>query len=236
MRRNVANMIGECNSKMNGYAVLLNYRYMNLCVKAEPASLLNVSVVCEDRPLDIEQVADVTISPDDFHFEVYPKDSDLLTKIALAIKTSHPEFKQEVKSVDENPDDSSDDGKYLLLQMPEVDDDRHDLLVNGVGALYDECKVKLDTNFQAYTTKITTQLVGSPAEELDEAKAALQEVNDKYAEMIKGFREEKEKEIEEAYQKYQEERTRRETHEKEVAEAHGKDKPWNLDMNKDVDE
>ena len=72
-------MIGECNSKMNGYAVLLNYRYMNLCVKAEPASLLNVSVVCEDRPLDIEQVADVTISPDDFHFEVYPKDSDLLT-------------------------------------------------------------------------------------------------------------------------------------------------------------
>jgi ribosome recycling factor len=141
-------------------------------------------------------VADVTISPDDFHFEVYPKDSDLLTKIALAIKTSHPEFKQEVKSVDENPDDSSDDGKYLLLQMPEVDDDRHDLLVNGVGALYDECKVKLDTNFQAYTTKITAQLVGCPAEELDEAKAALQEVNDKYAEMIKGFREEKEKEIE----------------------------------------
>ena len=33
MRRNVANMIGECNSKRNGYAVLLNYRYMNLCVK-----------------------------------------------------------------------------------------------------------------------------------------------------------------------------------------------------------
>ena len=71
---------------------------------------------------------------------------------------------------------------------------------------------------------------------LDCAGTDLQEVNDKYAEMIKGFREEKEKEIEEAYQKYQEERTRRETQEKEEAEAHGKDKPWNLDMNKDVDE
>ena len=35
MKRAIKLIIGEMEGKLNGYAVLLNYRYMNLCVKVE---------------------------------------------------------------------------------------------------------------------------------------------------------------------------------------------------------
>jgi ribosome recycling factor len=235
MKKSVANLIGECDSRMNGYAVLLNYKYMNLCVKAEPASLLCVTVEYDNQKYDIEQVANVGPGKDEYHFEVFLKDQQMLVPVSKAIKTAHPEFKLDVKSVEDEGDSSDDSAdedeeKFILLTMPDVDDDRHDLLMNGVKSLFDECNAKLDINFQAYSTKIATQLAGRPAEELDEAKEALQKVNDTYAEFIKGFRAEKEKEIEEAYQRYLTEKTAEEQSRKEEEAAHGMDKGLSMQL------
>lgn len=231
MKKSVANMIGDCDSRMNGYAVLLNYKYMNLCVKAEPMSLLCVTVEYDGQRYDIEQLANVAPGSDEYHFEVYPKDQQLLLPLAKAIKQAHPEFKQDVKDAeDDGPGADDDDEKYIELTMPAVNDDRHDLLMNGVKTLYDECNARIDVNFQAYSTKIAAQLAGHPAEELDEAKEALQKVNDTYADLIKGFREEKEKEIEEAYQRYLTEKTAEEENRKEEEAAHGMDKGLSMQM------
>jgi hypothetical protein len=54
--------------------------------------------------------------------------------------------------------------------------------------------------------------------------------------MIKGFREEKEKEIEDAYQKYLVERNQREQQEQEQAAAHGVDKGRSLKLPEEKDE
>ena len=58
MKKTIEILIGEMESKLGGYAGLLNYRFMNLCVKAEPAALLPVVVISNDgEVLNLEKVA-----------------------------------------------------------------------------------------------------------------------------------------------------------------------------------
>lgn len=231
MRKSVANFISECDSRMNGYSFLLNYKYMNLCVKAEPVSLMSVTVVYDGQQLNIEDVANVAQGSDDFCMEVYPKDPGILPELSKSIKLAHPEFKLEIKDAEpEEGREADEEDKFILLTMPAVDDDRHDLLMNGVGSLYDECNTRLDINFQTYSARITAQLAGAKAEEIDEAKETLQNVNDTYSEMIKGFRAEKEKEIEEAYQKYLTEKAVEEQNRKEEEAAHSPAKGLSMQL------
>ncbi len=64
--------IEDVRQQLNGYTVLLGYRYMNLCVKAEAASLMPVTVYDEGAEFDIEDVADVSVA-NDYQLVVYPK-------------------------------------------------------------------------------------------------------------------------------------------------------------------
>jgi len=52
MKKAIEILIRELDSKLGGYAALLNYRYLNLCVKAEPVALL--PVVIEDKDGDTQ--------------------------------------------------------------------------------------------------------------------------------------------------------------------------------------
>ena len=103
--------------------------------------------------------------------------------------------------------------------MPVVDDDRHDVLMDSVKTLFDETKTRMDFHISVCTAKVTTQLASAPAEEIKEAKDGIQELSDKYGDLAKQFREQKEKEIEDAYQLYlkQQEEKDRKTEEEQAA-------------------
>ena len=229
MRKSTALLLGEVEGKMSGYVALMNYKYLNLCVKAEPASLLPVTVEYGNESFDIEQVADVTM-PQENQLQVYPKDPVLLFAIGKAIATSHPEFKQDtvVDKGDEkeesstNSEQEDDADKSILLTMPTVDKDRRDALMEGVKILFDEVKVKLDTNFNFYTQKITLKLASASPEEIDEAKKALGDIKKQHDDLAKEYRENKEKEIETAYQLYLEKQTEKEKNKQEQEAATNK--------------
>lgn len=200
---------------MSGYVGLLQFRYSNLCVEADPASLMPVTIEYDDDKFDIEQVADVAIPRED-QLQVYPKDSNLLFAIGKAIAEYHPEFKQEITDDDEDDKDGSssknehedeNENKSILLTMPEVNKDRRDVLMDGVKILYDDLDVKLNTNIQLYTQKVVAQLAGAKAEEIDEAKKGIEEIKKQHYDLAKSYRERKEKQIEEAYQRYLEKKT-----------------------------
>ena len=58
MRKAIEILIGEMESKLGGYASLLNYRYLNLCVKAEPVALLSINVIDDEgENKNLEDVA-----------------------------------------------------------------------------------------------------------------------------------------------------------------------------------
>ena len=65
--------IKELQEKLNAYLALLNYRYSNLCVKAELGALMPVTVAAE-KEYNIEDVAKVA-TPDEYHFEIYLYDA-----------------------------------------------------------------------------------------------------------------------------------------------------------------
>ncbi len=206
MRKSIALTLGEASSKMSGHVALLNYRYLNLCVKAEAASLLMVTVEYDGNKLDIEQVADVA-SPREDQLQVYPKSQDLVIPIGKAIASVHPEFKQKVVTEENNNSSyNEEEEKSILLTMPEVDKNRHDALMEGVKVLYDDTSAELTGIYETYTQKTIIQLMDGKAEEIDECKKALKDLKKEHFDLADSYRKNKEKEIEDAYKRYLEQK------------------------------
>ena len=203
MRITVYKLLQEAQQKMNGYAVYMNYQFMHFGVKAEPAALLSVEVEVGGERMNLEDVADVAIPQDD-QFALIPKEQDFLFDICKAVAQAHPDYKIGQKSINGEEEDSLDgeEDRYVLCTMPEVNDDRHDVGMNYVKAIYEEMTAKIDTTHAAYGAEIIKQLASAKPEEIDEAKEELQKIYDQMKDICKSYREEKEKQIEEAYQDY----------------------------------
>ena len=190
---------------MSGYAAMLNYRYMNLCVEAEAAALVSLTVTdIEGNVYNIEEVADC-MQPNQFAFEIVPRRMPMLPFIQKGIAETHPEFKQEViipKDEDRfymSGTVDYDSERHILCTMPEVDDERYKLLTETVKALYDECMVEVDKIKAKYTQMLADRSKELPEDEADEAKTEQEKLLDQYSELCKSYRDNKEKEIEEAH-------------------------------------
>ena len=223
MRNKISLRLGELDTKLNSSIAMLCFTYLNLCIKAEPVSLLSVVIEIDGEEYKIEEVAQVAM-PEKNQLMVFPNDESVLFEIGKAIAKTHPEFEQDIVSADLNKasgdgHDNADDDKCILLTMPKVDNDRHDALMDAVKLAFDEAKQRMDFHCGICTTKITSLLLGAPAEEIKEAKDALQELKDQYGDLAKQYREQKEKEIEDAYQLYlkQQEEKDRKTEEEQAA-------------------
>ena len=167
--------LNATEKKMASYMTLLNFRYINLCVKAEAASLIpvNVNIFGEDK--DIEEVAEVAIQ-DDYHLAVFPKNDEYIRYITQGVINVHPEFKLSMKTMKVG----AEERQYLEYEMPEVDKNRYDFLNEAVKSLYDDQK----------------------PEELDEVNKELDRMHDETLRNILGSRDDKLQEIEDAYLRY----------------------------------
>ena len=237
MRITVYKLLQEAQQKMNGYAVYMNYQFMHFGVKAEPAALLSVEVEVGGERMNLEDVADVAIPQDD-QFALIPKEQDFLFDICKAVAQAHPDYKIGQKSINGEEEDSLDgeEDRYVLCTMPEVNDDRHDVGMNYVKAIYEEMTAKIDTTHAAYGAEIIKQLASAKPEEIDEAKEELQKIYDQMKDICKSYREEKEKQIEEAYQDYLKKKAEAEQAESERQAARGEDKSSRLDPSQFVSE
>ena len=232
MKQTILNYLDEAQKKMSGYAALFNYRLMNLCIKASPEALLPIEVEYKGSNLPIEDVALARNAPGrEDQFEIYPKDRDYLIPILKGMKVVHPEFKIELKDIEQSEEEEKD--QFILATMPEVDDVRHEVLTDAVGALSDECDGKIQAVFTYYSGQIAIKLAGAPPDEVNEAKDALQEVFDNHKDICKQFRDAKEKEIEDAYQLFQAQKAEKQAQlaEKQAAlgEQAGQQMKWSQD-------
>lgn len=207
MNNFIISQIDDAQKKMSAYIALLNYRYMNLCVKADIAALLPVSVYISGQELNIEDVANVNM-PNDYQLGVYPKEPEELPFIINGIYEAHPELKMEMKSIE---DSEGKESEYALYTMPDVDKNRHDFLMNGVQGLYDECQVRIDAVYASYQAKFV-ELLKASAQDAD-ANKALDEVHGKCQELVDELLDKKQQEIEDGYERYLEEKEKKETEE-----------------------
>ncbi len=204
--------IQVAGSKFGAYYSLLDYRYKNLCVKADPFSLLPVTVEANLYECNIEEVASVLVA-NDFQLAIYPNDEMYLVEISKGVLRAHPEFKQtlmlrtsdgEEKELEPDKlyDQSLQGLKYMIFTMPKVDKNRYDLLTNGVKSLYKECCSKVKVVNMQTKVQLTNGSFISTQKDMDDAEARLKELYDKTQEMVDKLKQDKLDEIEEAYKHY----------------------------------
>ena len=182
-------MLGDALSTLNAQFA---YRLMNLCVKAEPVSLLSIEAMIEGESQKLEECS---------------YDGDI-PALAQAIFKDHPEFKQEFKTM--QVDVSTEEGKsdmqdvhYINVTMPEVDDNRYDVLKNGVKGAYDENKAQMEAVSAKYDAKLAELSAGESDEDVKKLKAARDKQTKTWYEQRDAIYNDKLKQIEDAHVKWQ---------------------------------
>ena len=197
-------MLGDALSTLNAQFA---YRLMNLCVKAEPVSLLSVEAMIEGESQKLEQCSQIG-KEDDYSFQVYPNYDGDIPALAQAIFKEHPEFKQEFKtmqvdiSTDENNPDMQD-VHYIQVTMPEVDDNRYDVLKNGVNAFYEENKAQMEAVSAKYDAKLASLIEGESDQDIKKLKEAREKQTNSWNQQRDNIYEAKIKEIEEGHDRWQ---------------------------------
>ena len=209
--------IKSFEKKLGSYHYLLTFRYSNLCVKADPMSLLPVTVTVGSREQNIEEVAQV-VQMDDFHLAVMPKHMDVLRDVQQGIFEAHPEFIMTIEQMDEDDADS----RFVYCEMPPVDKQRHDLLTEATKSLYEECKARMD----AVLLEEKRSFVELLAEDPQSLQEVVDQLNEKHSDAVSDIQELRDKkleEIEEAYEKYLEEHPQEEEEKDETEDSQQSD-------------
>ena len=202
MKRSIISQFDQYKERLGGYVGMMSFRYMNLCVKAEEASLIPVEVPIEDELKKIEEAANIAKN-DDYSFKVFPIYEDDLLAVGKGIGFVHPEFKQEVETMNIELDDGQKvDVRYILLTMPEVDDERYDVLKTAVDTLYDQCKVQMEGARAEAEAKLAYMMVDETKEDVDRMKDAVDDIWNTWTKKRDQVHEDKLKEIEEGHQRY----------------------------------
>ena len=192
--------LSDLTNKLKGYNMLFNYRMSNFCVKAEPTALMPVTVTLAGTEYNLEEVANI-LRPDDFSFDVYPKNPNNLQDIIAGIFDVHPEFKMELKT-DKSTNEGGEDKHHAFYTMPEVDKDRRKLLNETAKVFHKECKVNLDLTYAELQTRLVEPYAKMSHLDVDEARKAFKKAYDLAKDECDKMLELKLNEIEEGYQCY----------------------------------
>ena len=197
-------MLGDALSTLNAQ---FSYRLMNLCVKAEPVSLLSIEAMIEGESQKLEECARIG-KEDDYSFQIFPNYDGDIPALAKAIFMDHPEFKQEMRTmqVDISEDESKPDMQdvyYIQVTMPEVDDNRYDVLKNSVNALYEENKAQMEAVSAKYDAKLATLLDSESPEDAKKVKEGRDKQTKTWYEQRDKIYNDKLQEIEDAHEKWQ---------------------------------
>ena len=237
MRRATIREFDSLAEKYTNYIGIMDFRFRNLCIKSDPMALLSVKVLIEGELQNIEQCADVG-KDNDYQFMVFPKYEEDLGQIAKGILEVHSEFKVEgktmpIESVDENGNDQTVDVKYLLLTMPVVNDDRYKVLKDGVDAIYQDCKIQMESANNISKAKFAELAPGETKEDLDKLDKELKRLNKQWNEQRDKIHQAKLDDIEEAHNKWLAEQAEQMQQRTEQENARGEEAAHSMKMNSD---
>ena len=206
MKRAIVNEYTSLEEKYTGFVNLLNYRLMNLCIKAEEASLLPIKVNVDGTSANLENVATLA-KKNDYEFIVVPNYTDDMDNIAQSIAMMHPEFKQtfdkwEVESLNQKQEKVMRNVPFIQLTMPEVNDDRYDLLKETTDLIYDDCKIRMETAKVKATGEVEGMLAGMTEDETNEVKNAFEQLSEDWESKREAIYQQKIEEIDDAYNKW----------------------------------
>ena len=193
-------------TKLSNLSGVFGYQLQNLCVKAEPVALLTIEVNVEGENQKLEDCTTIAKN-DDYSFTIVPHYEDDIPALEQGILKAHPEFKLKKKTMTVDSMDLKGNPKevevpYILATMPDVTDERYDILNESVKLLYDNCKAKMEAAILKSDTKLAGLLVSEGKDTVDEVTDAIDMIKKEWNDKRDQTRDEKLKEIEDAYQKW----------------------------------
>ena len=242
-------ILNEAKNRWSGYAGWLNYQLMNVCVKAEPASLLSFEVMFEGNAMPLEEMATVT-QPDDMQFDIAPNEAEYVPNICEAIALVHPEFKLDVKipdppeeseenevkapqgfpQLDEDDFEDDSDIPHIYCTMPEVNKDRRDAMMEAVDQMCEAASTRMDISHEECRARLATNLLGETEKNIDLANKRFKKMYNTCSDYMKTLREQKEREIEDAYQAYLSNQSKKVAIQKEDDAADNKEAGFSMKM------
>ncbi len=206
MKRSIGNELNELYTKLSNLSGVFGYQLQNLCVKAEPVALLTIEVNVEGENQKLEDCTTVA-KKDDYSFTIVPHYEDDIPALEQGIFKAHPEFKLKkmtmtVDSIDLKGNPKEVEVPYILATMPDVTDERYNILNEGVKLLYENCKAKMEAAILKSDAKLAGLLVGESKDTVDEVTDAIDMIKKEWNDKREQTRDEKLKEIEDAYQKW----------------------------------
>jgi len=235
MKKNARILCATMDKTMSAHVMLLQIQCMNLCVKAEPVSLLTCMVKDEDDEFrKIEEVAAVG-KRNDYQFEILPFDQKLIPSIVEGMLKIHPEFKQEIVKAEEDCrlNESDTEERHIIYTMPEVDKDRRDVLKDAVKVLYAKCVERMTNDSATIKGRIAKDTEGYSVEDIDELKKTLEEKEKRYFDARDEVRDDKNKEIDEAYERYLKGEQEKEKRAQEAHDASDSSKATSMEMSQE---
>ena len=190
--------INEFSQKENGYLALFCVRLGNFCVKADPQAMLSATIHLESAEYNFEDVADAT-RPNDYTFDVTPKNENNLSAIIQGVAEVHPEFKVSVKIKEY---DEGFEERHIIYTMPEVNKERRDLLNEVCKTFHKECVAKLDWAYSKRLADTAQLLARLSVQEADNVKKVFEKTYHDAKENAEKLLNAKLQEIEEGYQRY----------------------------------
>lgn len=190
--------INEFSQRENGYLALFCIRLGNFCVKADPQAMLPATIRLESAEYNFEDVAEAT-RPNDYTFDVTPKNENSLKAIIQGVAEVHPEFKVSVKIKEYDGDFKE---RHIIYTMPEVDKERRDLLNETCKTFHKECLAKLDWAYGKRLADTAQLLTRLPVQDADNARKVFEKTYNDAKENAEKLLNAKLQEIEEGYQRY----------------------------------
>lgn len=206
MKVKISSVLISTQERLLGYITEMSYGYAQLCVKADPSSLLSFEERIEEKKYKMEEMARIVVHDkegDDDKIDLYPIEPAFITLLITGMVKVHPEFHVSVETdEDAEPGDDSPQLKFVRLTMPKVTKERRDFLLSAVDMLDNRCKVRHGEMKVKYSAELTKVCIGEPPAAIDEATSTMDKLMSHYDEMRRQMTEKKKEEIENAYQRY----------------------------------
>jgi hypothetical protein len=216
---------------------MFGYNLKNLCVKAEEVSLLPIQAMVEGELQNLEKCTTIA-KKDDYSFMIFPNFEEDMLAVAKGIISVHPEFKQEEKTMkvdtldsDGNPTEA--DAPYILVTMPEVDDDRYDLLKDATNALHEACKNQMNAANSKADINLAQLTVDETEENMNLIKAERDKLNKQWNDQREDLYTAKLQEIEDAHNKWLAALDEQEEKRKEYEASHSQDVVLSMRLDSD---
>lgn len=236
MRRVIIKEFDKYAEDLSNFTAMFDYRLKTLCVKAEEVALLTVKMRVEGEMVDLDKYT-VIAKKDDYNFMIFPNYDEDMPALQQGLMSAHPEFKQQIGSmkvdiVESDGSPSERDARYVLVTMPDVDDDRYDLLKDATKAMYEQCKSQMEeVNAKADVT-FAELTVGEEQENINLIKKKRNELNIEWNGKRDDIYNAKLQQIEEAHEKWLSQRAENERKQKEDEDARGESVTYSMRMGK----